>query len=81
MKPLRSQPCAQMYKCQPRVPIALQITKGHSLIIIIIIIIIYLVFQRSTRLDIKFVNRLQKTWYKVSVDNKIHIRTICDYDT
>jgi len=35
------------------------------------IIIIYLVFQRSARVDIELVNRLQLAWYKMSLDNKI----------
>jgi len=49
-----------------------------SFIIIIIIIIIYLVFQRSTRVGIELVNRLQYSWYTMNLDNKTHIIMICE---
>jgi hypothetical protein len=42
---------------------------------------IYLVFQRSTKVDIELVIRLQQAEYKMSLDNKIHIIVLCDYDT
>jgi hypothetical protein len=51
------------------------------IIIIIIIIIIYLVFQRPTRVDIELVIRQQQAQYKMSLDNKIRITVICDYNT
>jgi len=37
-----------------------------------LIIIIYLVFQRSTKVDIKLVIRLQQAEYKMSLSNKIY---------